>query len=184
MKTLEEREGRALYERFFFDHHYDHYPRFRSLDDAELIFPVGGPHAVESDLLEDEEFAAFVAAARKVGDDSFVLYRLECPEGYSAFVETELDEAADVYYGELVLAHALLSPSGAWAFCGVADRAGLVTGSEEFMRAWRSHWPHDTERALFEFLEHVNHERNDWVPSLLKAVYGDDRARRYLVELR
>jgi hypothetical protein len=141
-----------------------------------LLFPVGY-------LLDREQLAAVLAAARSVGDDTFCVSVTEhtredgnANNGHWKLAYWEVEEYLALSKVG-VLENAVYSPQGTWGILLSQEQHGVVGGTEVFVGQLRATFP-GFQRSVEAFLafwreNERRHRANlEWVPRLLAHVYG------------
>lgn len=159
-----------------------------SVSHRAILYPV-------SYDLEPHEFGAIALAAQTVGDNSFYFSVTERP------MATEQDRPYHwlIPFEELsgyrslgypfVLENAFYSPNGHWGVLISHEQHAVVAGSKQFLDTLFTHLPVSAELQIQEFLStwKDNHTRLgskiDWLPRLLRHVYGVEQAELLLQKM-
>lgn len=140
---------------------------------------------------------AVASAAQVVGDDAFYFSVLERPseeeqkEYYHWLIPLEdlnsyyrLGKDAPVF----ILENALYSPTGKWGLMLSHESFALAAGSSIFIETLYTYLPNSEDEQVRAFLQgwKADHDRFglriDWIPGLLKHLYGAEKARGLLAE--
>lgn len=161
-------------------------PLQKSMRARALLYPV-------TYLLDPEQGAAVVGAAREVGDDTFCV---SITEGDNDFTDQsrhwELDYWEMNEYRELplvgVLENAIYSPRGRWGLLISHEQHAVVGGTPEFIHSLKLQWPRFDE-SLSEFVKYwaeIKLRRKAdtaWLEPLLAHLYGDKFAREAVAQV-
>lgn len=158
-----------------------------------LLFDWEQQGSIKGNLL-----SALVQAAKSVGDEGFYL-KGHLPEEnnvvawYIPF--SEIDEYENAGEGNHRLLSAatdfeetLLSPNGKWAILTSHEDHRLLACSKEFIEVFEPLVP-DIENQVFRFLKNWRRIKEtygtsvgNWLPGLVKQIYGKDRGNELLLE--
>jgi hypothetical protein len=166
----------------------------RAFDDGDGIFVIGSPMPARTLLypldyvyLDESQLAAVAYAAERLGErEAFVV---DVDETAPAWGRTSRHRLVSLYVDgyaaiaeDTILTHALLSPSGSWAFVTTFEQYAIGGGGETFMDDVLTRLPVDRDEMAEAFARDMRAFGREgatveWVPRVLENVYGSARAR-------
>ena len=190
MRALSEedfaREARSVYERVFATGDPFESPFAPAIESRMILFPVH--YMMEASLA-----SAITKASTQLNENSFYLSVLERPAAeehdrpyhwHIAF--SELEQYRSLGY-PLVLENAVYSDRGTWGLMFSHERHGVLGGPAEFVQVVTQELPKlpsQVENFLATWKKNQTRfgGNMDWLPRLLKHVYGDEQAQKLMAK--
>lgn len=192
MDTLSEerfrREAAPILRRVFVREDPWDEPFAPDVEERRLLYPVS--YVPDSALLDAIAFAAL-----ETGDSGLYWSVMERPESkmqdrtYHWYIPFEEIKVYESFTEPYVLENVLYSPRGQWGIMTSHENHALLGGTTAFFEAMRRVAPgFDDVKQVQAFLSDWKDNRTrygaelSWIPRLLRNVYGDKMARRFLIE--